>query len=105
MSEDDWVFAHIDSHGINPYLPHSMIHAWAKMARSGGLGYMRFHDARHINASLLLNAQVTVKDVQTRLGHASYSTTMDIYGHVIDEAQRAAALKFDDIMRYDSEKC
>jgi len=66
---------------------------------------MRFHDARHIHASLLLNAQVTVKDVQARLGHASFSTTMNIYAHQIDKAQRAAAVKFDEVMRYDSEKC
>ncbi|MFA5064940.1 MAG: site-specific integrase [Dehalococcoidia bacterium] len=104
MGEDDWVFSHIDKYRASPYLPDSVSHAWARIARSVGLENMRLHDARHIHASLLLNAHVTVKDVQARLGHASYSTTMDIYGHVIDEAQRAAAVKFDEVMRYDSGK-
>ena len=101
MSEEDWVFCHIDSHGIRPYLPDSVSHAWKKLAKAVGLDSMRLHDARHIQASLLLYAGVPVKDVQARLGHASYSTTMDIYGHQINEAERAAATKFDEIMRYD----
>jgi integrase len=44
----------------------------------------RFHDCRHTHASACINKNWPVKKIQRRLGHASYSTTMDIYGHLLD---------------------
>ena len=60
---------------------------------SAGLEYIRFHDLRHSCATLLLSANVHPKVVQERLRHATMSTTMDLYSHVIpkiqDEANKA----------------
>jgi integrase len=53
----------------------------------------RFHDLRHYFASLLIASGADVKTVQTRLRHASASTTLDVYGHMFpdrDESTRAA---------------
>jgi len=36
--------------------------------------------------------------VQRRLGHASITTTFDIYGHLIPEHERQAVAKFDERM-------
>jgi integrase len=44
---------------------------------------VRFHDLRHIHASLLLTSGVPVHVVSARLGHASIQTTVDTYGHVL----------------------
>lgn len=44
----------------------------------------RFHDVRHTHASLLIAAGWSAKKVQMRLGHASYTTTMNVYGHLFD---------------------
>jgi integrase len=41
---------------------------------------IRFHDIRHTHASLLLKEGVPVKVVSERLGHATPSFTLDVYG-------------------------
>jgi integrase len=57
---------------------------------------LRFHDLRHTNATLMLKYGINPKVAQQRLGHASISTTMDIYSHVITEVEKEAAAKLDD---------
>ena len=58
---------------------------------------IRFHDLRHTHASMLLASGANVKAVSARIGHASASMTLDVYGHVMpgeDEelAEMSAAL-------------
>jgi integrase len=48
---------------------------------------VRFHDLRHICATLLLIACVNLKVVSEILGHASVSITLDIYPRVIPDLQ------------------
>lgn len=53
----------------------------------------RFHDLRHYFASLLISHGLDVKVVQTRVRHASATTTLNTYGHLFpdkDESARAA---------------
>jgi integrase len=54
---------------------------------------IRFHDLRHTCASLLLLADVNVKVVSERLGHASIQLTLDTYSHVLPTMQQKAAEK------------
>jgi integrase len=56
------------------------------------LPVIRFHDLRHTCATLLLLADVNVKVVSERLGHASIQLTLDTYSH---EMQKAAVAKMD----------
>ena len=58
---------------------------------AAGLEKIRFHDLRHTAASLMLNHGVPVLVVSKILGHAKVSTTLDIYGHLINEMQDEAA--------------
>lgn len=51
----------------------------------------RIHDLRHTHASWLLGQGVPIIVVQRRLGHEKSSTTMDTYGHLLPDAQVAAA--------------
>lgn len=44
----------------------------------------RFHDLRHTHASDLIRRGWHAKKIQRRLGHATYQTTMNIYGHLMD---------------------
>lgn len=51
----------------------------------------RIHDLRHTHASWLLGAGVPIHVVQARLGHESIQTTVDVYSHLLPDAQVAAA--------------
>lgn len=79
-----------------PVLPSTVTQAWRRLALKTGLVGVRLHDARHTHASLLLKQGIHPAIVQTRLGHASVATTIDIYSHVMPGLQEAAAKKFDD---------
>ncbi len=46
----------------------------------------RFHDLRHFYASALIAANLNPKIIQTRLGHATITETMDTYGHLFVDA-------------------
>ena len=59
---------------------------------------IRFHDLRHTAATLMLAQNTHPKIVQERLGHATISTTMDTYSHVMPAMQREAADKLDDAL-------
>jgi integrase len=52
-------------------------------AAAAGLGRVTWHQFRHIHSSLLNDLRVPVKIAQEQLGHASISTTLNIYTHVI----------------------
>lgn len=41
-----------------------------------------FHALRHTHATILLEAGANIKEIQSRLGHSKFSTTMDIYSHI-----------------------
>jgi len=51
----------------------------------------RIHDLRHSHVAWLIAAGVPLPVIQARLGHEHYSTTADIYGHLLPDLQRAAA--------------
>ncbi|MGW3992335.1 tyrosine-type recombinase/integrase [Amycolatopsis sp. NPDC004772] len=52
----------------------------------------RIHDLRHTHVSWQIAAGVDLPTIQRRLGHESYTTTVDIYGHLDpSQLERAAA--------------
>ncbi|QSO50852.1 site-specific integrase [Alicyclobacillus curvatus] len=59
----------------------------------------RFHDLRHLHATLLLTKGVHAKIVQERLGHSSIQVTLDRYSHVVPGLQEQAATEIDAILR------
>jgi integrase len=57
-------------------------------AEAAGPGRVTWHQFRHIHSSLLNDLRVPVKIAQEQLGHASISTTLNIYRHVVDASHR-----------------
>ena len=51
-------------------------------ARAGLSGRFRIHDLRHTAASLMIQAGYPPKMLQEIMGHASITTTLDLYGHL-----------------------
>lgn len=68
------------------------LHKHLKKANCTDLG---FHAFRHTHASILLNAGLPYKEIQTRLGHAKISVTMDTYSHLSKENQKRAVSFFE----------
>ncbi|MCO5404421.1 tyrosine-type recombinase/integrase [Enterococcus faecalis] len=66
------------------------------------LRHIRFHDIRHTSATYLLsNPKMTAKELQERLGHRDYNTTMNIYGHALKKQQDTATIAFDNLLKKD----
>ena len=80
VSNNDLVFAHVDGKLL---LFHSISQAWSRLAKRAGYPEVRFHDAKHRHASLMLAQGVHPKVVSERLGHSSVSLTLDVYSHVL----------------------
>jgi integrase len=53
------------------------------LRRAGLESAVRFHDLRHTCAALLIAQSAHPKEIQARLGHASITTTLDLYGHLM----------------------
>jgi site-specific recombinase XerD len=54
---------------------------------------------RHSHATQLLSAGVHPKVAQERLGHATITTTLDLYSHVTETMQSDAAERLDALFR------
>jgi integrase len=93
LKDDSLIFCQADG---MPLLPDTVSHAWVKIIKRAGLKPFRLHDGRHTHASLLLKQNVHPKVVQERLGHATISTTLDLYSHITPGLQEAAARHFDE---------
>ncbi len=63
----------------------------AAIGRAGLDPQPRIHDLRHTHVAWLIAAGVPLPVIQVRLGHESIQTTVDRYGHLLPDLQRAAA--------------
>ena len=61
------------------------------IARSLGYENTRFHDLRHSYAVAAIESGDDIKTVQTNLGHATASFTLDIYGHASQKMRQQSA--------------
>ena len=62
--------------------------------RSHGLD-CTYHALRHTGASLMLASGTDIRTVAGRLGHASPTTNLATYSHLIGQADRDAAERLD----------
>jgi integrase len=76
-----------------PIDPRNFTRYFDRVLRQAGLPRIRFHDARHTFATLMLELGESPKTVQTMLGHSRVAITLDIYSHVSLELEKKAAAK------------
>ena len=81
-----------------PFKPASISKKFNKFLDNNNLRHIRLHDVRHTNATLMLMNGIPPKVAQARLGHSDYSTTMNIYGHVLKSAETESAEKIENIL-------
>lgn len=76
----------------------SVTREFQRMLERAGLRRLRFHDMRHACASLLIAQGVHPRVVMETLGHSQIGITMNLYSHVLPEAQRQAAAQMDAVL-------
>ena len=57
-----------------------------------GLPNYRFHDMRHVAASLWIKNNIPLKELQTYIGHSSVQLTLDRYGHLFQTKDAGSAI-------------
>jgi integrase len=70
---------------LDPDQLYAVLHTAQDAAKVDHFG---LYGLRHLYCSLLVNGGAAVKDAQARPGHASATTTLDIYAHAISEDGR-----------------
>ncbi|MCY0895914.1 MAG: site-specific integrase, partial [Alicyclobacillaceae bacterium] len=87
--EESYVVSHL---GGGYPLPESFTNELRRAVQKLGLPPVSFHDLRHSHATLLLEEEVPLKVISERLGHTSIQLTANLYTHVTDRIQDAAAM-------------
>jgi integrase len=82
-----------------PISPFSLIRQFRVLLKRAKLRLIRFHDLRHSCATFLIAAGVHPRTIMTTLGHSEISTTMNIYGHTLDETHIDAIGRIDKLLQ------
>ncbi|PKR82438.1 hypothetical protein CWO92_24345 [Heyndrickxia camelliae] len=78
-----------------PILPRTLTTMFNQAIKTANVPKIRFHDLRHTHATMCLEAGMTLKEVQVRLGHSSIKTTGDVYAHVTENMKEKSAELFE----------
>lgn len=71
---------------------------FTSIIKDNDLPNLRFHDLRHLQATLLIHSGVNVSSTSKRMGHSSSRTTLDVYTHSIDSEDRKAVKQLEDFI-------
>jgi integrase len=81
-----------DPDGTQPWMPETTARRFQRACIAAGLPKTtRLHDLRHLAATWLLDQGVPLPAVSARLGHATNSITLDVYGGRVQDTDRVAA--------------
>jgi integrase len=82
-----------------PLEPRNVLRSFHALCDRAAVRRVRFHDLRHAAASFMLLQGVDMRVVMGTLGHSRLATTSDLYTHLLEPVQRAAADRMDDLLR------
>lgn len=66
-----------------PIDPDFVTHHFRRVLVANDVPIIRFHDLRHSAVNTLRKGGCDVKDIQAWLGHSDVSTTLNVYGHIL----------------------
>jgi integrase len=78
--------------------PNSLSRSWRQTCAARKLPRVKFHALRHTHASTLIRAGVDVLTISRRLGHSKAAMTLDVYGHLMEGSDAAAAKAIEGIL-------
>lgn len=82
------VFTYEDGRELRPGYPSKLFES---MVEKLNLPHMRFHDLRHLHASLMLASGQDMAIVSKTMGHSNSQITRDLYAHLVGNAAMKAA--------------
>ncbi|MDP9437026.1 MAG: site-specific integrase [Actinomycetota bacterium] len=82
-----------------PLEPRNVLRSFHALCDRAQVRQVRIHDLRHAAASFLLLQGVDMRVVMGTLGHSRLATTSDLYTHLLEPVQRAAADRMDELLR------
>lgn len=100
-AEDDFVFTQWSG---KPMFPYSMNKWLSKFVKDNNLPKITPHIFRHMAATYLITAGHDIRTVSGKLGHSQTSTTMNIYSHLMDKAEKETANTMGDILKKAAKK-
>ena len=99
-SEWDNKWGLVFTNELGGHLTHFTVYKHFKEAvTSIGLEEERFHDLRHSYAVAAIESGDDIKTVQSNLGHATASFTLDVYGHVSQKMRQQSAERMEEFIR------
>ena len=66
------------------------------LCKKAGVKYFRFHALRHFGATMMEQSNVSIKSIQSILGHENRRTT-EIYLHSLTGSEKSAMGVLDDV--------
>lgn len=85
-----------------PMYPDDFTDWYKRFCRKNNLRFIKIHGLRHTHASMLAHMGADKMQVSSRLGHSQLSTTLNIYTHLFEQADRTLA---DNLSTFLSTKC
>ncbi len=99
--DTEYIFSRPDGQPIYPECIYDYV---KRIGKKLDMPHITVHSLRHTTATLLLESGENPKIVQELLGHASISTTLDIYSHVIPGLKQQAVSKLTELINKDGVK-
>lgn len=60
-----------------------------RICEKAGVPHYRFHDLRHVNASVMLGENIPINYIVERMGHATPDMVNRVYGHVMEHKMKS----------------
>lgn len=100
--DSDYVCTYPDGSLIRPDF---VTQHFQRKLKDAGQPVTRFHDLRHSAVYTLRKGGCDAKDIQTWLGHSDISTTLNIYGHLLDGDMARLGMVMDSMIFHPSPAC
>jgi integrase len=95
-ADTGFMFAQEDGQPLRPW---RITKAFESLRSSAGLPHIPLHGLRHTYASVALSSGINPRIVSGRLGHSTVAFTLDVYSHVLPQADEEAALRIAALVR------
>lgn len=73
---------------------HAIYCGFSRICEKAGVPHYRFHDLRHVNASVMMEAKIPDKYSTKRMGHSTPNMLKTTYQHIFREDERL----YDDVI-------